>query len=63
MDEDLLPEINDKHPQVPTYHRRAMEDHYPGGGGGGETGGQILVICICITVNVTFLDTIGCRSL
>ena len=33
------------------------------GGGGGETGGQILVICICITVNVTFLDTIGCRSL
>ena len=34
MDEDLLPEINDKHPQVPTYHRRAMEDHYPGGGVG-----------------------------
>ena len=61
VNDDLLPEINGKFPQVPTstcitdpHHLhciRAVEDQYHGGGGGG----QILPIWICITVKYKVL--------
>ena len=47
MNDDLLPEMNGKLPQVPPYHVWQLWRITTMGGGGG----QILTLWICITVN------------
>ena len=66
VNDDLLPEINGKFPQVPTstcitdpHHLhciRAVEDQYHGGGGGKV---KYFLYGYVLLLNITFLDNVG----
>ena len=55
--DDILPEINSKLSQVPTYHLRELWRSLPRGEGEGEV--KYLLYGYVLLLNVTFLDNIG----